>query len=142
MKAMNAMNDQQREDDTRGRPHDLKAALASVTLGEVRTAEQDAAAFPRLATFNEGAVYVGRFSGQSPWERHPQEDELLYVLEGQSEVTLLTDEGPVRRLVTAGSVFVVPRGLWHRQDAPGGVTLLAATPNASETSFDEDPRRR
>lgn len=120
--------------------HDLRAALAGTKLGRVTTAEEDAAAFHRLEGFDDGAVYVGRFSGETPWERHPGADELLYVLDGETELTLLADEGPVRVHVRAGSAFVVPRGLWHRQLAPGGVTLLAATPDDSEVSAADDPR--
>jgi quercetin dioxygenase-like cupin family protein len=120
--------------------HDLRAALAETKLGRVTTAAEDAAAFPRLDAFNDGAVYVGRFSGQTPWERHPGADELLYVLDGETELMLLAADGPVRLVVRAGSAFVVPRGLWHRQNAPGGVTLLAATPDDSEVSDADDPR--
>jgi quercetin dioxygenase-like cupin family protein len=119
---------------------DLRAALAGTTLGRVTTAPEDAAAFPRLASFNDGAVYVGRFSGETPWERHPGADELLYVLDGETELTLLAPAGPLQVLVRAGSAFVVPRGLWHRQLAPSGVTLLAATPDDSEVSAADDPR--
>jgi len=120
--------------------HDLRQALAGVASGTVTTAEQDAAAFPRLASFNDGAIYVGRFSGQTPWERHPDADELLYVLEGAVEITLLAEGGPAQVSVAAGSVFVVPRGLWHRQLARPSVTLLAAVPDNSETSEADDPR--
>jgi hypothetical protein len=42
--------------------------------------------------------------------------------------------------VAAGSVFVVPRGIWHRQIGRPSVTLLAATPDHSEVSFADDPR--
>jgi quercetin dioxygenase-like cupin family protein len=120
--------------------HDLRLALKGVPSGEVRTAEEDAAAFPRLVTFNAGAVYVGRFAGQSPWERHPDGDELLHVLEGEVEVTLLLPGESVKEIVPAGSVLVVPRGVWHRQMARPSVTLLAATPDLSEASFADDPR--
>ena len=120
--------------------HDLRQALADVTTGTVTTAEQDAAAFPRLASFNDGAIYVGRFSGQTPWERHPDADELLYVLDGAVDITLLTEGGPAQVSVTAGAAFVVPRGLWHRQLAQQGVTLLAAVPDNSEISEADDPR--
>jgi quercetin dioxygenase-like cupin family protein len=120
--------------------HDLATALAGVATGEVQTAEQDAAAFPRLASFNAGAVYVGRFAGETPWERHPDADELLYVLEGATDITLLTPDGAKRVSVAAGAVFVVPRGLWHRQVARPSVTLLAATPDHSEVSTAADPR--
>jgi quercetin dioxygenase-like cupin family protein len=120
--------------------HDIQAALKGIAAGEVATTEQDEAAFPRLASFDSGAVYVGRFAGQSPWERHPGSDELLHILEGEVEITLLTDEGPVREVVPAGSIIVVPKGVWHRQVARPSVALLSVTPDDSEVSFAEDPR--
>lgn len=122
--------------------HDLREALAPIAAGAVRSAEQDAAAFPRLARFGDGAVYVGRFSGETPWERHPGGEELLHVLEGAVDLTLLTPEGPAYVSVVAGSVFVVPRGLWHRQRARPMVTLLAVVPDDSEISEADDPRTR
>ena len=121
---------------------DLAAALVGVSAGGVSTAEEDAAAFPRLASFNDGAVYVGRFTGETPWERHPGADELLHVLDGATDITVLTDGGPICTRVAAGSAFVVPRGLWHRQHARPRVTLLAATPDDSEVSSGDDPRKR
>jgi len=120
--------------------HDLRQALAAVASGTVTTAEEDAAAFPRLASFNDGAIYVGRFSGQTPWEQHPDADELLYVLDGAVDITLLTAGGSAQVSVAAGSAFVVPRGLWHRQLARPSVTLLAAVPDNSEISEADDPR--
>jgi quercetin dioxygenase-like cupin family protein len=122
--------------------HNLGKALAGIPSGEVTTAEEDAAAFPRLASFNSGAIYVGRFSGESPWERHADADELLHVLEGAVEITVLAPDGAQRVKVAAGSIFVVPRGLWHRQLAQPHVTLLAVTPDTSEISMADDPRKR
>lgn len=121
--------------------HDLAQALAGVASGAVTTAEEDAAAFPRLASFGAGAIYVGRFSGQTPWERHRDADELLHVLAGAVEITVLAPGGAEQVNVAAGSIFVVPRGLWHRQLAEPGVTLLAVTPDNSEISVADDPRR-
>lgn len=123
--------------------YDVQATLKGIPTGEVTTAEQDEAAFPRLTSFgsDSGAVYVGRFAGQSPWERHPDGDELLHILEGEVEITLLTDTGPVREIVPAGSIIVVPKGVWHRQLARPSVALLSVTPDQSEISFSEDPRK-
>src|SRR5262249_32106051 len=85
--------------------HDLRAALDALPDKAAR----------RLTTMNECAVGVTRFSTQTgPWERHPDSDELLHVLEGEIEVTTLTDRGPVHTGVPAGSLFVCHRGLWHR----------------------------
>lgn len=120
--------------------HDVRAALAGLVPGTVGSAEEDAAAFPRLAAFNQGAVYAGSFSGTSPWECHPKADELLYVMDGTVEVTLLQGPLPVKTVVRSGCVLVVPRGVWHRQWAQQGVTLLAVTPDHSVVSFATDPR--
>lgn len=120
--------------------HLIEEILAQVHAAPVSTAEEDAAAFPQLAAFNEGALYVGKFAGQSPWEIHPDADELLHVLAGEVQVTLLTVAGERTLRMSSGSVLVVPRGLWHRQLALPSVSLLAITPNNSRTSFAADPR--
>jgi mannose-6-phosphate isomerase-like protein (cupin superfamily) len=39
----------------------------------------------------------------------------------------------------AGMLAVVPRGRWHRFQAPDGVTLLTATPQPTDHSTAEDP---
>lgn len=122
------------------RAHDVRAALAGLATGTVSTTEEDAAAFPRLVSFNHGAVYVGSFSGTSPWECHPDADELLYVLDGEVEVTFLSGPQRILTLARSGNLLVVPRGVWHRQWAKCSVTLLAVTPDQTVISFEADPR--
>jgi hypothetical protein len=80
-------------------------------------------------------------SGVSPWERHPTGDELLHVLEGEVEIVVQAEVGPVRTKVSAGSVFVVPRGLWHRHDVRERLVELYVTPGATEHSTADDPRK-
>ena len=124
--------------------HDIRAALSSVpqlTLTSSTTAAEADAAFPMLASFNQGGIFVGTFSGQSPWERHPHGDELLHVLEGEVNITILTEDGPAQTTLCTGHIFVVPKGLWHRQRARVAVSLLSATPQPTEVSLAEDPRR-
>jgi uncharacterized cupin superfamily protein len=123
--------------------HDIRDALRSapvLRIGAGSGREEADAAFPRLDDFNDGGVFVGRFSGLSPWERHQGADELVYVVDGEVEITVLTDEGQRVAVATAGSVFVVPKGLWHRQLPRPIVTLLSATPQPTDVSFDDDPR--
>ena len=122
---------------------DLRAALSSVPMLAINagtTGEEAGAAFPQLGVLNECGLFVGRFSGLSPWECHRGGDELLHILEGEVEITTLTDTGPVRNTLRAGSVFVCPRGLWHRQYSAAGAMAFSATPQPSEVSFAEDPR--
>jgi mannose-6-phosphate isomerase-like protein (cupin superfamily) len=123
---------------------DVTAALRE--LVELRitptTTEAEAMASMRtLGMFNQCLLGVTAFSGQTPWERHPDGDELLHVLEGAVEVTVLTADGPHRETVAAGSLFVVPSGLWHRQQAHARASLLFATAaETTETSWSDDPR--
>jgi uncharacterized cupin superfamily protein len=88
--------------------------------------------------FNGGMISLGRFSGRSPWERHPDGDELVHVLDGEVEITVVTDSGPVATSVRAGSVFIVPRGRWHRQLARASVTQFGATVGGTDHSDSED----
>jgi quercetin dioxygenase-like cupin family protein len=115
-------------------------ALPELRIGAGTTAAEADAAFGELASLNGRGLFVGRFHGLSPWERHSNGDELLHVLEGEVEETVLTEEGAVERTLSAGSVFVCPRGLWHRQLARRGATGLYATPKPTDVSFAEDPR--
>src|SRR2546428_241190 len=95
-----------------------------------------------LASLNRCTVGVSRFSEPSHWERHPTGDELLHILEGEADVVTLTDGGPVRSTVRAGSIFICPRGLWHRVLPRSPVSLLFATPGeGTEHSSAKDPRR-
>src|SRR5262249_12100766 len=122
---------------------DVRAALSGVpelVISANTTGEEAGAAFPRLGSLNQSGLYAGRFSGLSPWERHTTADELLHVLEGEVEITTLTDDRPVRNMLGAGSVFVCPRGLWHRQYSANGVLEFSATPQPTEVSLADDPR--
>jgi quercetin dioxygenase-like cupin family protein len=122
--------------------HDIQAVLKKLSpAGEVKTAAEDAAAFPQLATYDGGGVYVGCFAGGGgPWELHPDADELLHVLEGTLDVTVLSGESADMVTVTAGCFVVVPRGHWHHVSARPTATLLAVSPR-TEVSF-KDPRDR
>jgi quercetin dioxygenase-like cupin family protein len=97
--------------------------------------------FRSLARFNEGAVGIYWSSGGiSPWERHPHDEELLHIIEGQVEIEVLTDAGSEVTLAREGSIFVVPRNHWHRHRLVGLVKELYLTPGPTDTSFAVDPR--
>ncbi len=102
--------------------------------------------FHELARFDAGqaGVFWSTAGGPSPWEMHPDCDEMLQVLEGEIEVEVLpADHGPgVKTCVPAGSFFVVPRGCWHRQNLLARTKELYLTPGRSLHSTAEDPRRR
>lgn len=124
------------------RAYDLANELRDLPELQVTrdTTEADATAAVRaLGTLDTCVLGVTKFSGLTPWEHHPDADELLYVLAGAVDVTVLTEEDTVVTSVPAGSVFVVPRGRWHRQHARERAALLFAT-GATDISWAKDPR--
>jgi mannose-6-phosphate isomerase-like protein (cupin superfamily) len=79
------------------------------------------------------------FKGSPPWELHTTGDELLYILAGSSSLTVRGPEGEMLRNLRAGDLVVVPKGCWHRNDAPDGVTMLVVTPREGNQHRWEDP---
>ena len=79
-------------------------------------------------------------AGSWIWERHPGGDELLHILEGELEMTLLGDDVSENTVLRAGTVFVVPQGVWHRPHAISDLSLFFVTPELTESSAAEDPR--
>ena len=97
--------------------------------------------FRQLSSFNSGEVGVFWSSGgTSPWERHPDDDGLLQVIEGSVDIEVLSEDGSDLVHIPAGSLFVVPRGRWHRHRHTGPVKELYVTPGRAEISFADDPR--
>lgn len=80
-----------------------------------------------LGTCGKHTLAVTRFQGQTAWQRHPLDDELLFILEG--EVTLLTLNSGDEVLLTAksGEMFRVPAGLWHCTRAIDPAAIMSLT---------------
>jgi|SRR5579862_1345467 len=91
-------------------------------------------------SFHDCICGVAAFSGTLPWEHHSAGDELLFVLTGESELTVLEDSGPVSRTLAAGRLVIVPQGRWHSNNAPDGVTFLYLTPREGNEHSCDDPR--
>lgn len=103
--------------------------------------QQGEVSFWILDTFNGGNSWIGRYTGTSPWEMHPQGEEFFYILEGAAEFTLLTENATEKLKVAAGETFVIPRKTWHRQVCEGLVISLGATTGPTQNSMADDPRR-
>ena len=121
----------------------IEEELSRLKMLNARTkntpAAESAAAFVKLAPFDTGGVFTGSFSGDSPWERHRAGDELVHILKGEADLTILTKDGPEVLKMKAGMLTVVAKGLWHRFHAPNGVTVLTATPQPTDHSTAELP---
>jgi len=118
---------------------DLKAEFAKLRMLRGRTPETSAAeregAFARLAPYGDSAINVAKFSGEGPWERHPNGDEILQIVDGATTFHIMAAEVPQSYALAAGMVVIVPQGAWHRFGAPNGVSLMTGHPaNRPNTS--------
>jgi uncharacterized cupin superfamily protein len=100
------------------------------------TADEAADAFARLADYRDGGIFVGHWAGTSEWERHPAGDELVLLLDGETEIFFLIDGRERSGRLVAGDVVVVPQGTWHRFETSGAVKVLSVTPQPSEYRTD------
>jgi mannose-6-phosphate isomerase-like protein (cupin superfamily) len=65
---------------------------------------------PRVvAEFDDYYVKVAKVHGSFTWHAHEHEDELFHILKGRLRIEF--ESGPVE--LTAGDVFVVPKGVRH-----------------------------
>jgi len=120
---------------------DINSTVASLPWLKGRTPHTEGAeaakAFATIATTENGGVFTGSFEGQSAWERHINGDELVQVIAGETELTIIHDDEPVVLKMKAGMVTVVPRGCWHQFHAPTGVTVLTMTPQPTEHTSED-----
>src|SRR5436853_6504840 len=92
---------------------DLKAELAKLKMLRGRTPKTPAAeregAFARLAPYRDGAIFTAKFAGQAAWERHPNGDEIVQIVEGATTLHIMTADGPQMLQLKAGMVAIVPQ---------------------------------
>ena len=127
---------------------DLKATLAKMPMMQGRRPESTEAerkatgAFVTLTPYRDGNIYSAKFSGRAAWERHPNGDELVQIVDGATGVDIIVDGKIETHQLTAGMTVVVPQGAWHRFHAPDGVSIVTATPRPTEhlTVDVDDPR--
>jgi uncharacterized cupin superfamily protein len=76
---------------------DLNAEFAKLSMLEGRspttTAAERREAISRLLPYRDGAVFAAKFSGKGAWERHPQGDEIVHIVEGKTSLHLITGGG-------------------------------------------------
>ncbi len=77
-----------------------------------------------LAELNGQQVRAARLLGEFIWHHHEHEDELFLVLEGELEIHLRDRVVTV----TAGQLFVVPRGVEHKPVARVETRVLLFEP--------------
>jgi mannose-6-phosphate isomerase-like protein (cupin superfamily) len=115
---------------------DIIGALKRVDLATLSEAPPDPA---DSFEFNGCTCGLAAFVGSPPWEFHGDGDELIHVLSGQTRLTVREAGEDRVRTLGAGDLAVVPKGCWHRNDAPDGVTLFHMTPSQGNRHSWDDP---
>jgi mannose-6-phosphate isomerase-like protein (cupin superfamily) len=125
---------------------DMNAEFAKLKMLRGRTPETPEAerqgAFARLAPYRDSAINAAKFTGEGPWERHHNGDEIVQIVDGAVTFHIMTDDGPQTYPLKSGMVVIVPHGALHRFEVPDGVSLMTTTPQPTEhlTFAIDDPR--
>ena len=125
---------------------DLNAELAKLTMfcrTPGSTAADREGSVAQLASYRDGLLLAIKAAGKDHWERHLTGDELVRVLDGAATLEIACTAGPPQSFaLVAGTIAVVPQGVWHHLQSSRGFTQLVATPFPGETiELDvDDPR--
>ncbi|MFF2850132.1 cupin domain-containing protein [Streptomyces sp. NPDC058001] len=123
-------------DDTAPTTAPIPTAPTPTALSDA-LASFDALWSPRIVTrVNDYDVRVTKVAGEHVWHVHDDTDEFFLVIEG--ELTIALREAAGERAVTLprGSVFTVPRGIWHKPSASDGTAILLLEPSGTSTVGD------
>ena len=99
------------------------------------TDEELEGAFLVLSAYRDGAIFIGYYAGNSEWERHSGGDEIVYVLEGETSLVLLTENGEKSNLLKSAELLIVPQNTWHRFETSEGVKIMTVTPQPTDHSL-------
>ena len=74
------------------------------------------------------------------WEVHPHGDEVVYLLEGDTDFVLYTAQGEQTvRVCEPGSYVVVPKGIWHTARPHQPTRMLFVTPGQGTLNEPQPP---
>ena len=96
---------------------------------------------PRIVgRVNDYDVKIAHTRGDHVWHVHEDTDEFFLVLDGRFDIALREAGGQERTVeLSAGDIFVVPRGTEHKPSSPGGAILMfepAGTVNTGDRHDD------
>jgi len=116
----------------------LDSAYARLAFLRDRTPETPSlgTAAAVLSEYRDGAIFITHYAGHSEWERHPNGDEVVLVVDGETTLFLFRAGEEVPNVLRRGELLVVPRNTWHRFESPRGVKVLTVTPQPTDHSIE------
>lgn len=116
-------------------PINLLSSFGPLTRLSTRTPkttdDESKDSFAMLSEFRDGGAFVSTFAGSSEWERHASGDELVFAVEGTTELILFINGEETRNTLDEGSLIIVPKNTWHRFETTG-VKILTLTPQPTD----------
>ncbi len=109
----------------------------AINLGEKLGKFSDHWAPRVIAEMNDYQFKLVKLAGDFVWHSHGDTDETFIVLEGALRIDLR--DGSV--LVSAGEMFVVPKGVEHKPCAESEVKLLLIEPRGVRNTGDQGGER-
>ena len=89
-----------------------------------------------LARVNDYDVRLAKVEGSFVWHSHPDTDELFLVLDGSLDIHLRERGTETTVHLERHDVFVVPRGVEHCPESPGGASVLLLEPAGTLSTGD------
>jgi mannose-6-phosphate isomerase-like protein (cupin superfamily) len=80
---------------------------------------------PRIVgRVNDYDVRIAHARGEHVWHVHEHTDEFFLVIDGTFDVSLREDGQERTVQLSAGDIFVVPRGVQHKPSSSGGAIMM------------------
>lgn len=108
----------------------MLASMANARVNPPVSLSQALASFsdiysPRIVgRVNDYDVRIAHASGEHVWHVHEHTDEFFLVIDGTFDVSLREDGTERTVHLSAGDIFVVPRGVEHKPSSTGGAILM------------------
>jgi mannose-6-phosphate isomerase-like protein (cupin superfamily) len=124
---------------------DLKADVAKLKMLRGRTSQTAAAereegrSFARLMPYRDGTIFITKFAGTGHWERHPNGDEIVQIIDGTTTLHVVSDGRSEAFNLSADALVIIPQGAWHRFESAEGVSLMTVTPQPLEFTTADVP---